>query len=110
MYKEVLDLEAALGMTANQSLPHVPLFLLSRQQKSLKNQRKKFQALLKRHEERCEALYYGLGVVDGSDAFRAPANFRRSEDQSHSSVPAERQGEAKPTNQEDDEREQNNEN
>lgn len=29
--------------------------------------------LLKRHEERCEALYYGLGVVQEGDTWRAPA-------------------------------------
>ncbi|KAM0715527.1 hypothetical protein Q7P37_009025 [Cladosporium fusiforme] len=91
VYKQVMDLEAALGMKANESLPHRPSFLLSRQQKSLKNLRKKFQALAKRHEERCEALFYGLGVVDGSDAYRAPAKLRKSEDQPHSSAPEEGQ-------------------
>jgi len=29
--------------------------------------------LFKRHEERCEALYYGLGVVQEGDTWRAPA-------------------------------------
>jgi len=35
--------------------------------------RKKFGLLFKRHEERCEALYYGLGVVQEGDTWRAPA-------------------------------------
>lgn len=35
--------------------------------------RRKFALLVKRHEERCEALYYGLGVVQEGDTWRAPA-------------------------------------
>jgi hypothetical protein len=73
IYKQVLELEEALGITPKESIPHIPSFLLSRQQKSLKQARKKFQALAKRHEERCEALFYGLGFVEESDAYRAPA-------------------------------------
>ena len=73
IYKQVLELEEALGISPNESIPHIPSFLLSRQQRSLKTARKKFQALAKRHEERCEALYYGLGFVQQSDAYRAPA-------------------------------------
>lgn len=81
------DLEKALGMSANQNLPRVPSIFLGGQQKALKKLRKRFLALSKRHEERCEALYYGLGIVDGSDAYRAPAELRHSRDQPHSSVP-----------------------
>jgi hypothetical protein len=82
----VLELEEALGISPKESIPHIPSFLLSRQQKSLKQARKKFQALAKRHEERCEALFYGLGFVEGSDAYRAPAwsgisEERESEDE-----------------------------
>jgi hypothetical protein len=73
VYKQVLELEAALGIAPKESIPHIPSFLLSRQQKSLKDARKKFQSLAKRHDERCEALYYGLGFVEGSDTYRAPA-------------------------------------
>jgi hypothetical protein len=73
VYKQVLELEAALGITPKESIPYIPSFLLSRQQKSLKDARKKFQSLAKRHGERCEALYYGLGVVEESDTYRAPA-------------------------------------
>ena len=73
VYKQVLELEAALGIAPKGSLPHIPSIFLSRQQKSLKEVRKKFQFLAKRHEERCEALYYGLGVVEESDTYRAPA-------------------------------------
>lgn len=73
LYKQVLDLESALGLKPNESIPHIPSLFLSRQQKSLKELRKKFQSLVKRHEERCEALYYELGVVQESDSFRAPA-------------------------------------
>jgi hypothetical protein len=72
-FKQVRDLEAALGMTEKDSVPRIPSLFLSRQQKSLKVARKKFQLLLKRHEERCEALYYGLGVVQEGDTWRAPA-------------------------------------
>jgi hypothetical protein len=60
-------------MTEKDSVPRIPSLFLSRQQKSLKVARKKFQLLLKRHEERCEALYYGLGVVQEGDTWRAPA-------------------------------------
>jgi hypothetical protein len=73
VYTQVLELEAALGIAPNESMPHIPSFLLSRQQKSLKDARKKFQLLAKRHEERCEGLYYGLGFVAESDTYRAPA-------------------------------------
>lgn len=89
VFKQVEDLEKALGMKSNQSLLRVPSFMLSRQKRELKILRRKYQALTKRHEERCEALYYGLGVVDGSDVFRSPASLRRSEVLSHSSAPAE---------------------
>jgi hypothetical protein len=59
VYKQVLELEAAPGIAPKESLPHIPSVFLSRQHKSLKEARKKFQFLAKRHEERCEALYYG---------------------------------------------------
>lgn len=72
-FKQVKDLEAALGIMEKDSVPRFPSLFLSRQQKSLKEARKKFQLLLKRHEERCEALYYGLGVVQEGDTWRAPA-------------------------------------
>jgi len=72
----VLALEAALGIAPKESLPHISSFFLSRQQKSLKDLRRKFQALARRHEQRCEALYYGLGVVKESDTYRAPAEKR----------------------------------
>ena len=72
-FKQVRDLESALGITEKDSVPRLPSLFLSRQQKSLKEARKKFQLLLKRHEERCEALYYGLGVVQEGDTWRAPA-------------------------------------
>lgn len=67
------DLESALGITEKESVPRIPKWFLSRQQKSLKGARRKLQLLLKRHEERCEALYYGLGVVQEGDTWRAPA-------------------------------------
>ena len=67
------DLEAALRITEKDSVPRLPSLFLNRQQKSLKEARKKFQLLLKRHEERCKALYYGLGVVQEGDTWRAPA-------------------------------------
>jgi hypothetical protein len=72
-FKQVRDLESALGITEKDSVPRLPSLFLNRQQKSLKEARKKFQLLLKRHEERCEALYYGLGVVQEGDTWRAPA-------------------------------------
>jgi hypothetical protein len=86
VYTQVLELEEALGISPKESISHIPSFLLSRQQKSLKQARKKFQALAKRHEERCEALFYGLGFVEESDAYRAPAwsgisEERESEDE-----------------------------
>jgi hypothetical protein len=77
-HKKVQDLQSALGMTEKDSIPHVPSLFLSRQQKALKETRKKFQLLLKRHEERCEALYYGLGVVQEGDTWRAPAETPKS--------------------------------
>lgn len=86
-FQQVRNLESALGMTERDSLPHVPSIFLSRQQKTLKEARKNLQALVKRHEQRCEALYYGLGVVQEGDTWRAPAeqlssktNKRRSRD------------------------------
>jgi hypothetical protein len=90
-HKKVQDLQAALGMTDKDSIPHVPSLFLSRQQKALKEARKKFQLLLRRHEERCEALYYGLGVVQEGDTRRAPAETpkslkRRSKDSKRISV------------------------
>jgi hypothetical protein len=90
-HKKVQDLQAALGMTEKDSIPHVPSLFLSRQQKALKEARKKFQLLLKRHEERCEALCYGLGVVQEGDTWRAPAETpkslkRRSKDSKRISV------------------------
>lgn len=72
-FKQVKDLASALGMTEKDSVPRIPSLFLNRQQKSLKVARKKFGLLLKRHEERCEALYYGLGVVQEGDTWRAPA-------------------------------------
>lgn len=72
-FKQVRDLEAALGITEKDSVPRLPSLFLNRQQKSLKEARRKLQLLLKRHEERCEALYYGLGVVQEGDTWRAPA-------------------------------------
>jgi hypothetical protein len=78
VYKQVLELEAALGIVPKESLPHIPSFFPSRQQRSLKDLRRKFQSLAKRHEERCEALYYGLGVVKEGDTYRAPAKKRVS--------------------------------
>ena len=72
-FKQVKDLEAALRITEKDSVPRLPSLFLNRQQKSLKEARKKFQLLLKRHEERCKALYYGLGVVQEGDTWRAPA-------------------------------------
>lgn len=72
-FKQVQDLEIALGMTANDKVSRLPSVFLSRQQKALREARKKFGLLLKRHEERCEALYYGLGVVQEGDTWRAPA-------------------------------------
>jgi hypothetical protein len=77
-HKKVQDLQSALGMTDKDSIPLVPSLSLSRQQKALKEARKKFQLLLKRHEERCEALYYGLGVVQEGDTWRAPAETPKS--------------------------------
>jgi hypothetical protein len=77
-HKKVQDLQAALGMMEKDSIPHVPSLFLSRQQKALKEARKKFQLLLKRHEERCEALYHGLGVVQEGDTWRAPAETPKS--------------------------------
>ena len=76
VYKQVLELEAALGIAPKKSIPHIPSFSLSRQQRSLKHARKQFQSLAKRHDERCEALYYGLGFVEESDTYRAPAEAR----------------------------------
>ena len=91
--KQVQDLETTLGMTAKDSIPHIPSLFLSRQQKSLKLARKKFQLLLKRHEERCEALHYGLGIVQEGDTWRAPAEQltptsrkRRSKDSNKSRI------------------------
>lgn len=60
-------------MTAKDSIPRVPSVFLSRRQKALKVARRNFGLLVKRHEERCEALYYGLGVVQEGDTWRAPA-------------------------------------
>jgi hypothetical protein len=87
----VQDLQAALGTTEKDSIPHVPSLFLSRQQKALKEARKKFQLLLKRQEGRCKALYYGLGVVQEGDTWRAPAETpkslkRRSRDSKRISV------------------------
>jgi len=69
----VRDLEGALGITAKESVPRLPSLFLSRQQKALKEIRKRFELVVRRHEERCEALYYGLGVVQEGDTWRAPA-------------------------------------
>jgi hypothetical protein len=77
-HKKVQDLQSALGMTDKDSIPHVPSLFLSRQQKALKEARKKFQLLLKRYEERCEALYHGLGVVQEGDTWRAPPETPKS--------------------------------
>jgi hypothetical protein len=90
-HKKVQDLQAALGTTEKDSIPHVPSLFLSRQQKALKEARKKFQLLLKRQEGRCKALYYGLGVVQEGDTWRAPAETpkslkRRSRDSKRISV------------------------
>lgn len=72
-YKAVQELETALGLKAGEALPRVPSVFLGRQKKELKVARRKFGLLVKRHEERCEALYYGLGVVQEGDTWRAPA-------------------------------------
>jgi hypothetical protein len=71
--KEVRDLEAALGIKEGGKVGRLPGVFLSRQQKALREARRKLGLLLKRHEERCEALYYGLGVVQEGDTWRAPA-------------------------------------
>lgn len=91
--KQVQDLEAALGITSKDNVPRIPSLFLNRQQKSLREARKRFQLLLKRHEERCEALHYGLGIVQEGDTWRAPAEQltskskkRRSKDSNKSSV------------------------
>jgi hypothetical protein len=80
-------------MTAKDSIPHIPSLFLGRQQKSLKVARKKLMLLAKRHEERCEALHYGLGIVHEGDTWRAPAEKltskskkRRSKDSNKSRV------------------------
>ncbi len=70
---EVRDLETALGIGEKEKVSRLPGVFLSRQQKALKEARRKLGLLLKRHEERCEALYYGLGVVQEGDTWRAPA-------------------------------------
>jgi hypothetical protein len=69
----VRDLEAALGIKEGEKVSRLPGVFLSRQQKALKEARRKLGLLLRRHEERCEALYYGLGVVQEGDTWRAPA-------------------------------------
>lgn len=84
MQRQVQYLEAALGMAPGESLSRIPSVFRNRQQKSLKALRKKCQALVKRHEERCEALYYGLGVMEEGDAYRASAGIPVS-DKRHSS-------------------------
>jgi hypothetical protein len=71
--KEVRYLEAALGIKEGEKVSRLPGVFLSRQQKALKEARRKLGLLLRRHEERCEALYYGLGVVQEGDTWRAPA-------------------------------------
>lgn len=72
-FKEVRDLESALGIKEEEKVSRLPGMFLSRQKKALSEARRKLGLLLKRHEERCEALYYGLGVVQEGDTWRAPA-------------------------------------
>jgi hypothetical protein len=72
-FKQVRDLEAALGIGEKEKVSRLPGVFLGRQQKALKEARRKLGLLVKRHEERCEALYYGLGVVQEGDTWRAPA-------------------------------------
>ena len=71
--KEVRDLEAALGIKEGEKVGRLPGVFLNRQQKALREASRKKGLVVRRHEERCEALYYGLGVVQEGDMWRAPA-------------------------------------
>jgi hypothetical protein len=66
-------LEAALGIKEGEKVGRLPGVFLNRQQKALREARRKKGLVVRRHEERCEALYYGLGVVQEGDTWRAPA-------------------------------------
>ena len=66
-------MEAALGIKEGEKVGRLPGVFLNRQQKALREARRKKGLVVRRHEERCEALYYGLGVVQEGDTWRAPA-------------------------------------
>jgi hypothetical protein len=67
--KQIRALEKELDLRHGRN---IPVFFLNKNQKALKQLRKQFKHLERRHKDRCEALYYGLEWVEGSEPYRAP--------------------------------------
>lgn len=73
LYQQVRAVEKALGLRHNRNLPFKPRLLLTRQERSCKELRRQYAKIKQRHDERCDAVHYGLGWVEENDGYQVPA-------------------------------------
>ena len=73
LYQQVRAVEKALGLGHDRNLPFKPRLLLTRQERSCKELRRQYSKVKQRHDERCDALHYGLGWVEENDGYQVPA-------------------------------------